>query len=200
MANDAPKVLALDMGFGHTGMVLAAVNSTKPSGFDILRVGCVHTDEVKKRTGKIHASDVYKSDLDVARAGYIYTKLKEFLAGTRLAMLVSESPSGGGKSAIAIRSMGIATGVLGVVTALMPNVVFVNVQPDAVKRTVGGSISAGKEGVERAVRAWFSEYEWPKLKKDSEHILDAAGALLTCRDSDAYRRLAGDDDGSGTTL
>jgi hypothetical protein len=189
-------VLALDTGFAHTGCVLAEIAGDKPSGFNVLRVTCVHTDEIKKRIGKEHLSSLYKSDIDIERAGYIYTGLKDFLAGTRIDMLVSESPTSGGKSAIAIRSMGIATGALGVIVALMPEAHFINLQPDAIKRRIGGGKTAGKMGVERAVRATFREYAWPTKRRDAEHIFDAAGALLASKDTDVYKMLAktpGDD-------
>jgi Holliday junction resolvasome RuvABC endonuclease subunit len=190
MAKGVVRALALDTGFAHTGMVLAEIDTGKPSGFTILRVGCVHTDDIKKRYGKMAVRDMYKTDLDLERAGYIYSKLKEFLNGTAIDLLVSESPNSGGKSAIAIRSMGIATGVLGVIVSLMPSVHFVNFQPDYVKRAIGGSSTSGKEGVARAVRANFSAYAWPDKKRDAEHILDAAGALLACRNTDIYKSLA----------
>ena len=184
-------VLALDIGFAHTGMVLADIDPGVPAGYAVLKVGCVHSDEVKKRYGKVHARDIYRTDLDIERAGYTFKAIREF-AGSfgKIAMVVAESPNSGGKSAVAIRSMGIATGVLGAFIADNPQARFVNVQPLAVKKAVGGSATAGKEGVAAAVKATFGAFPWPPRKKDAEHILDAAGALLAARDTDVYKMFA----------
>jgi Holliday junction resolvasome RuvABC endonuclease subunit len=187
-----PLALGLDMGFAHTGMVLAEVDTACPGGFRVLRAECVHTDAVKKAIGKLHLRDIYKADVDIARAGYLLREIRRFVGGDLPPprLLAAESPTGGGRSAIAVKSMGIALGVLGALVELLPDTRFVNIQPFRVKQAVGGSLAAGKEGVARNVVAAFGDYAWTRVKKDREHILDAAAALLAGRDSDAYRDLA----------
>lgn len=194
-------MLGLDLGFAHTGMVLARV-TTDLLGYEILETKATHTGEYIFSKLKKHGGELGMTEANIERAGHLYLGLKDFIAGRKISMLVAEVPGGGAQSAAAARGMALANGVLGVVVKMMEGCPFVPIDQAQTKKMLTGAKDASKKSVENVIRGYFPDYAWPKLKKDAEHVFDAAGAMIVAKQSHHYvnlvNRLKGE--ASGGTL
>jgi len=172
-------ILALDIGFAHTGWVTF-------KGGTPIDAGAIHTTKSDKKQ-KIRASDDH-----VRRCGEMFTSITDLVARYDIAGLLVELPHSGGKSSTAIAAMARAQAIAACVAEAMELPVEW-LQPSAVKRATTGTLTATKEQVQAAVLK-----RWPSgvladaskgTKKNWEHIADAAMTYVAAEGSNLVRML-----------
>ena len=177
-------IVGLDLGFRHTGLVVAEPDHS-PAGYHLINWACFHTsNEGAKKHGLYVAVD------DIQECKRIYRGVIDVINDVKATALVAETPSGGAKGARAARAMGIVTGVVAAISE-QAGIPSVWVQPHQSKMQVGGKKNASKEEMEEAVFKIWPDFKWPKLEKELEHVCDAAAALVVAKSSDVYKYLRG---------
>jgi len=185
-------IAGIDIGFNHTGIVLARPDRSRPTGWDILDNVCIHTVPSKsKKQRKLDQSGVAAKD--VFRSILLKKLVSKSLLCYNVDGVVVEVPTGGSKSARAGRCMGMATSIIACVVEEFQSVareehrVFLAhyIAPLETKHYAAELLCIGKGAVSKdrvaeCVTFCFKDQnvEWPKKKKDREHVIDAAGALL----------------------
>jgi Holliday junction resolvasome RuvABC endonuclease subunit len=116
--------------------------------------------------------------------------LREIIMKHEIRGVVAEIPHGGSKSARASHKMGIALGVVAAVVEMM-GLPAEYVQPGDVKLAVCGSRSASKLDVIRKAKSMFgSTLRFPSAARNAEHVADACGAYVACKDTALVRLLS----------
>ncbi len=148
------RVIAADIGFLHFAWIV--IVDDQP-----VLCGCIHTDKVKRGEHESVAA------FDARRCAIIAVALSEVRRWTNPAQIVLETPTGGGQSARATACMAMATAIAATV--------FRNHECHWMKpeRT--------KEAAKEPCLVAWPDFAWPKLKRDSEHIQDAASCYLLWR-------------------
>lgn len=172
-----PVVVGIDAGFAATGLVAVHIG---PFSLCVVAVEVVRTQPSDRKRG------VRVADDDAERATRLFEGTASFLQRMDADGAVVELPTGGAQGARANRAMGIATGaVCGAVRAASVPAEWVT--PRAVKLAACGNAVATKEAVARACCALL---DWKAVSAVveslpttvSEHLWDAAGAVLAARD------------------
>jgi Holliday junction resolvasome RuvABC endonuclease subunit len=183
------RILALDVGFTHTGM---AVLTFENPDWVISHTACAVTSpEAKKRR-------IYETDDKIRRVKIICNALSAEIEEWSPELIAAEMPSSGGKSARAHASMGISIAVVTCISELT-QVPLRSYTWDDIKIKVTGSKTAGKAAIQARITTL-----WPQLgaqyasKKsqtgytgDFEHIADAIGAGMCALTSDVVAALVG---------
>lgn len=164
------SILALDVSFAAIGWVVFSAG--KP-----VKCGVIRTEPVKrKRT-------LYAASANAHRAMSMVRELRVLVEENRIQGIIAELPHGGSKSAQASHKMGIALGAVSALVELM-ELPAEYVQPGDVKVAMCGSRCASKNDVIRAARSRFGkEMTFPSSARNAEHVADACGAYLACRNS-----------------
>lgn len=184
------RILALDVGFTHTGIAVMTFNDDGPPVWNISTTACIVTKpEAKKRR-------IYETDDKVRRVKIICTGLQEAVERWSPHLIAAELPSSGGKSAAAHASMGMAITAVTCVSQLC-NVPLRSYNWDDIKLKATGKRTASKKEVQDAiVKVWphlGEEHVSAKSNTgytgDFEHIADAIGAGLCSLESDVVEAL-----------
>lgn len=159
--------MVVDAALAHTGVAILT-----PYG-KILNIKCINTEkDLTKR--KVRACD------DLAdRAKYIFNELVATAKDNDVAVIAAELPSGGSKSLVAGRAMGMAIAILACVVEAtkLPNIW---VTPSEGKKALGGKRNASKADIQKA--AFIAHPELTKLVPTNkqgkypswiEHVCDA---------------------------
>jgi len=165
------KILGMDPAFRNFGMAKANIN---PKTLIYLPYDLKLIQTEKNAENKSVAEDV------IRRVKYIRSISEDYCAGTDIC--IAEIPTGGGKSANAIKAMSYAT-VLSVIDHKIP---LIHVTPREVKlATVGKATATKEEMIEWAYSKW-PDLNWPKKKSKGglelvtgkcEHLADAIAAI-----------------------
>lgn len=158
-------ILALDVGFSHTGWCV--FHNGKP-----VDCGCIHTE--KNELG-LPASRFKVSDDNVYRARKLASGLADVIEKHKPSAVIGELPTGGSKSANAATQMAMAIAIVATLTHLL-GVKTAWSSPAAGKKALTGLRGAEKDQMMDAVRKLYPEFEWPKTKKQFEHIADAVAS------------------------
>lgn len=137
-------ILTLDIGFDNTGWAVIG----KEKG--IVDVGCITTSKSPKKT------KVRVADENAMRAAQTAMQLAEIIRRHSCMAMIGEMPSGGALSAMAMRSMAIASSVASVTAALL-EIPAEWCTPTDVKLATVGLKSATKDEVMEAVA---KKYGW----------------------------------------
>lgn len=181
MSDPNDVVLGIDPGFRHTGGVEVDVANNR-----IDTVWAVHSPNIENEDDLSVSKRDFMASLAMVRG----IKLRCYGADERLRdrikTVVVELPHGGAKSSRAARSLGIITGILAGLADTW-KVPFMTYRPAEVKKALTGKGNASKDKVEEVVIDNFGENSFPSKKKDREHMVDAAAAVMTayedCGDS-----------------
>lgn len=165
-------LLALDVGFAKTGWVV--IKNKNPIAFGIIK-----TEKTKNKLTRTSDDIAY-------RASVIAKGLRDVILKYDVKGAVGELPSGGSKSAIAMRAMGMATAIASSVCVIMGIPVEWTTARDG-KLAVCGKKNASKEEVMSAVRKFYPHVDWPKTKAGFEDVADAMGAYLSAADGTLVR-------------
>lgn len=165
------KIIGIDIGFRNTGWVIAEVDNKV---INILDCGCLHTEKNKDKKVKV-------SEDDAATNQYIFSSLLEIISTHQVEHIAIELPTSGAKSASAMKSMCMAAAVVACV-CIASKLPYTFISPNQVKRIVAGEIrKVEKDEVMGWVKNKYgSVYNFPKTKKDYEHIADAVVVLEAC--------------------
>jgi Holliday junction resolvasome RuvABC endonuclease subunit len=131
---------------------------------------------------------IYKADDDARRIREIFDTLSEVVDKYDIPLAVSESPSGGGKSASAVKGMAFATAIVACL-ASAHDLALVMVTAQASKKYNCGKSTASKEEMQNAIVKLYPdlgvEFKSNKSKSgflgDFEDIADSICAVLACQ-------------------
>lgn len=161
-------ILCIDPGFAHTGW---CVINKQLKTTEIIATGCIHT--TKDKTARLQSLD------NVRRIKIVFNCLLEIIKVHQPKSLAIELPTGGAKSASAIKALAFVTGLVGCleVTSGLPTKY---VSPMDIKKVILNdatrlinSKKVGKDEIMQFVKDCYPNYNFPKYKKDREHICDA---------------------------
>ncbi len=178
----AQCVVGVDVGFRHTGIVLAYRNksgSSKPAFIKPYVVSTKALTSKQKKTTRV-------ADHDFDQCTELFSRVQHVVnseAGT-IHGWVCELPSAGAKGARANRCMGMATGVFASIVA-QSRVPIEMYTPSECKKATTGTNSGTKHMVAHSV---LMRFDWdrgqligiPETKH--EHVYDAASALVAAED------------------
>ena len=143
------------------------------------------SNETKKRR-------IYKADDDSRRIREIFKVLSRVVIENDIEVLVSEQPSGGGKSASAVKGMAFATAIVACL-AEAHKLAMVTVTARSSKKATTGKANASKTEMQKAVAERFPEFAEDYkstrsangFKGDFEDIADSICAIITAEDEPA---------------
>ena len=176
------KVAGIDPALSNFGMVRA--------DFD-LATGCVRIESVRLvQTVKDGSKQVRKGSDDLRRCREIVEAMRDFLDGVTLGF--AEVPSGGAKSANALKALSMATALLGACP-----VQLIEVSPAEVKMATVGKKTAAKEDMIDWATETHPEAEWITYKRNgemlladkNEHIADAICAIYAGLRTQQFKNL-----------
>lgn len=167
-----PTLLSLDVGFGHCGWVVFDEGAP-------IACGTIVTEKDKRKT-------VRQSDDNAYRAAVLALQLRDLVRCYSVTGIIGELPHGGALSAVAIKHMALATGIVAATAAVL-DVPVEWTDPNSVKLAMCGMRSATKDEMMDAARKRYPDYPWPKQKGIFEHIADAVGVFLAMQGSNLIR-------------
>ena len=176
------KVAGLDPALANFGMV---------RGLYDIETGSLRIESsLLRQTTKSTSKQVRQGSDDLRRCREIVEAMRGFLDGVTLGC--AEVPSGGAKSADALKSLSMATALLGACP-----VQLIEVNPAEVKlATVGKRTAAKEDMIEWAIEA-HPEVEWFTYKRKgktlysdkNEHIADAVCAIYAGLKTQQFQNL-----------
>jgi len=171
------RMLAIDPGFKNTGVAVLEFNDDE---WFIIHTSLIKTEKSSKKLGVRVADDTVRRCEEIARA------LQKIIDNTKVSLFAVETPSGGGKSASAVKAMALATGVVSTVIALNKKPAVWCTPTDVKKATIGTKTASKLAIMDYACEKFptlRSEYTHikgaskGKLRNDFEHIADAIGVF-----------------------
>lgn len=166
-------ILAVDAGFAGLGYAVIQLGERDR----VIAFDSIITEKNSSRKRALRVADD-----DVARSVALLRGLREIVLKWKPAGAVVELPTGGARGARPNRCMGLATGIIAALPALL-DISTEWVTPREVKTAAAGDPVASKEAVQAGVKKRFPEVSWGKLKRSKiEHAADAIGAFLAMRD------------------
>jgi len=186
--SDPLVVLGLDPSLTCTGWCIMLPAS---GGWDVVASGAIQTKPENKKRG------IYKSSDDARRIAHITDKLKAIIDDYEPLVVVSEQPSGGGKSSSAVKGMAFATAIVTCITALL-ELPLLEVPAKDSKKRVGGCANASKAKMQKEIAAMFpgvaDKYKSARskttgFKGEFEDIADAIAAVITVENDPVIRLL-----------
>jgi len=157
------NILLLDLGAGSCGAVVWNRSRNTFCHWSVL--------QVEAKGEKVSAKMIN-------RAKGLFSSISYMIDRFKVDLVLTEVPTGGAKSANAMRAMTLAIAVMGCVKAAHTDVEFVDYTPYAAKKLAG---DGSKEAVKNLVLNWFKEkVGWENLKGqgEAEHLYDAAALLI----------------------
>lgn len=177
------NIMGIDPGFGNVGWVIAEVTLEPESdpGFKIFRAGVIQTQKTKR--------DVFSADDNFFRCRSIHRQLDTIFENHRPAVVCMESMSYPRNSSVASK-IGMTWGIIASVCEMYGVPVVMN-SPQRIRESVLGE-KKKVEWEEVAAKVLFLYPELQSLldhyaKGYHEHMIDAAAAIVGCRDSDMVR-------------
>lgn len=125
-------LLCLDMGFGKTGWSIF-------HGKRLIDCGCLITQKTKKKNIRV-------SDDNADRSAQLAGALKSLVCDHNIEGVVAEIPSGGAKSARAMRDMGMCTAIVAATMQLL-DLPIEYYTPREVKIAITGKANASKQEI-----------------------------------------------------
>ena len=127
------------------------VMDKKDGKWVIIEAGSVKTESLKKKMR------IYQADDDARRIRDIFDELCRVVDKYDLKVMVAESPSGGGKSAKAVKGMAFATAIIACV-ASAKGLALVLVTAQASKKFNCGRNNASKDEMQRKVAELYPDF------------------------------------------
>lgn len=158
--------ICIDIGFRFTGIVIYSHDRK-----EIIHTACIRNPPLKRKS---------KAQGHFDECQYLSHELESLFYSFPDSDIIVESPSGGGKSSIAVKSMASASAVLASVCHSYDLTVTL-VTPMDVKKLVRAKGKVGKYCVQNLVEhklqdlgfCYPNKYEWCK-----SHVADAGGVLI----------------------
>jgi len=174
-------VLGIDVGYCNTGLLTFTFEDGK---WVASRGKVISTSSEKKKR------NLYAADDTIRRIGELVRGVRSEFEEVRPAAIAVELPHGGGQSASAIKSMGIATAIVACIVEFT-NTPAAYVTPTMVKVALTGKKAASKEECIAGFAKVYPDIASCFTSKRSksgydgkfEHIADAGGAFLAAKDS-----------------
>jgi Holliday junction resolvasome RuvABC endonuclease subunit len=176
------NLLCIDPGLCHTGWIIVDALSGS-----LVADGCINTEKAKAKNMRV-ANDT------IDRTQMILRELMAQMKAHQISGILAELPSGGGQSAVANKSMGIATAVCAALAEYSgkPAEWY---SPMDVKKALAGLRNASKEDMERKAVEIFPELRtrWSSSRATSgfegtfEHVADAVGVWVAARNGTLVR-------------
>lgn len=158
--------ITLDIGFRFTGVVVYCHERKR-----IIRTECIKNDKITTDS---------KAQSHFEECQYLSNKLTGLLDHYPDRRVIVESPTGGGKSSIAVKSMASCVAVLASLCASL-RIPVTLVTPLQIKRLVRGKGAVDKNEVMRLVEEKLTPigFKYPnKYKWCKDHVADSAAILL----------------------
>lgn len=170
------NIAAIDIGFAGSGVAVIKVTASEES---VVELACVRTGPSKNK------KSLYKAHDDVHRCGVIALGIQRVLDRTRAEAVVCELPHGGGQSAMAVRCMALASGVIGAMVPLLklPAEWYT---PHETRRAATGYTAASKEDVIKAMSKKYPDLALVKLAAEREQIADGLATFEAARAGTIY--------------
>ena len=170
-------ILGIDPSLTGTGW---CIMQKKTTDWEIIDKGILKTAPEKGKR------KIYKCDDDARRIRYIFEGLTGLIGKYGIQVCVTEAPSGGGKSASAVKGMAFATAIVACL-AEAHQLALVTVTARASKKHNTGKANASKTEMQNAVVAlfpilgeeFFSARAENGFTGDFEDIADSICAVLT---------------------
>jgi len=178
-------ILSIDPGicnWGYAHIKVTIPNKGQPF-FKVLRAGLIETAPTKTK-------HVRRSSDDLCRCREINRAMVAYLDDhPEIAFAIAEIPHGGGKSATALKLLGMATALL--VTVPVP---LIEVTPEEVKRIITGRRIASKQEMIDWVRVHHPEIHWigrsqTQPIQKNEHIADAVCAAYAGMATEQFKQI-----------
>ena len=178
-------ILALDVGFAHTGYVVARQEIWPWDGdWAFLEIGCIETEQSAKKR------EVRAADDRARRAAEMYRGIVNVARRHGVVAVLVELPHGGAQSARAASAMAAAAAIAACAVEAL-GVFHEWYTPDAVKVAACGRKNASKDEVMDAARKRWPDAPWPTTKGRLEHAADAAFVLRAAEGGVAVRLARG---------
>lgn len=159
-------IACIDIGFAHSGVVY----------MDVVEKGFQLVDKVVITTKKeVKARHIRSADDNIRRCKEIFEPLAAGIVEHDCRAVAIEMPSGGARSAIAMRAMGLASGVVAGLDCHFPGKAFIYVTPAEVKIALSGDKQASKEKMQSIAVGLYPELFTGVNKTNMEHLADAVG-------------------------
>lgn len=158
--------ICLDIGYRFTGVVVYSDTRKR-----IVHTDCIRIKPLKRPSkAKQHWDECQQLAWELEKLFHDYTDCS----------VIVESPSGGGKSSIAVKTMASCVAVLASVCSLLDIQAYL-VTPLQLKRLVAKKGSVSKEQIQELVERSLSPigFKYPNPHKWSkEHVADAGAVLM----------------------
>ena len=175
-----PHVACIDIGYAASGVVILAMVDNR---YQLVDKWVVRT---KKSPNVRH---IRSADDNIRRCKELFVALAAGINKHGCRAVAIEMPSGGARSAIAMRAMGLASGVVAGLDCFLLDVPFLYVTPADVKVALSGNNKASKEEMQSiAVKIYPTLFDGVK-KTDREHIADAIGVSESIKDDPVIQML-----------
>jgi len=177
------KLVGVDIGFTHTGIVYALAKwESDKIILTPTHVECVHTDRLPIMDDP-KALQGYKNFI---RCTHVIKELAKHVKGADV--IAVELPGGNTQSSRAATALGACVGITASLEVIQdPNTKLIVVKPSTVKKVVKVNGAVEKDECMQWVKDAYPAFSWPKTKRDFEHIADAMLVLEACKQSTTLR-------------
>jgi crossover junction endodeoxyribonuclease RuvC len=172
------NVLGIDPGFSTLGWAWVEVEE---EFITPLACGVIQTEKAKNKV------QLRSSEDNIQRAQSIYLHLRSLMRVNSIQLACTETMSWP-RNAGVVAKMGIVWGVIAAVCE-EEQVPLLQASPVAIKVAMTGAKQATKEVMIAHVKQRWPGLNLPTQKALQEHPVDALGAILACKDSQAWRMM-----------
>lgn len=179
----AKTIVCVDPAFAATGVVVMSYDG---AAWTLVDAGLIETEKSDKKRGVRVADDT------VERSRLIFRSLSQVVEQHKASALACELPSGGGKSASAVKAMALATGIIACL-AERYSLPSEWLSPSEVKEALAGCKNAGKPAMmATALKLHPQLSNWCRKGRPLnkfEHVADAVGVFEAARNGQVVRML-----------
>ena len=168
------NMLAIDVGFASMGCCVLCI---KPKGYALVYKCVIATKASPKKLS------IRSADDNVRRCREITRSVVDLISKHNIKVVALEMPSMGAKSALAMRGMGLACGIIGALDIVYDSIPFLYATPTDVKMAMTGTKNASKEEVQSIAVGMIPDILDDVNKTHREHVADALGAAVAVKDS-----------------
>lgn len=174
-----PTLLAVDVGFASSGLAAFGFQDGQPRLLEIRSIRPLPPNPDQKRR-------VYQSHLDAERVQAMARGILDFAGMHAVTHLAVELPVGGGKSAMAVKAMALASGMIAALaeTRRWPAEWCT---PFESRRAATGKANATKDEVVAAMAKLYPKVAEVRTKDDREACADALATFEAVKNGQMVR-------------